>query len=132
MGQGLGYIRGSFMTGEKLWFWIGLACVVEPSVSNMGYITLVQTAEDRAAAGLPKSGNAEGVTIAMGAQGGVTLRITTTPQGQGHRTVAAQVAADVLGLIGAQAARAPLGRGHDPAYARAARRPRRHQDRGAA
>jgi dipeptide/tripeptide permease len=28
MGQGLGYIRGSFMTGEKLWFWIGLACVV--------------------------------------------------------------------------------------------------------
>ena len=58
---------------------------------------LVQTAEERAG-GLPKSGNAEGVTIAMGAQGGVTLRITTTPQGQGHRTVAAQVAADVLGL----------------------------------
>jgi 2-furoyl-CoA dehydrogenase large subunit len=76
---------------------IGLACVVEPSVSNMGYITLVQSAEERAA-GLPKSGNAEGVTIAMGAQGGVMLRITTTPQGQGHRTVAAQVAADVLGL----------------------------------
>ncbi len=76
---------------------IGLACVVEPSVSNMGYITLAQTAEERAT-GLPKSGNAEGVTIAMGAHGGVTLRITTTPQGQGHRTVAAQVAADVLGL----------------------------------
>jgi 2-furoyl-CoA dehydrogenase large subunit len=76
---------------------IGLACVVEPSVSNMGYITLVQSAGERAA-GLPKSGNAEGVTIAMGPHGGVTLRITTTPQGQGHRTVAAQVAADVLGL----------------------------------
>ena len=76
---------------------IGLACVVEPSVSNMGYITLAQTAEERAT-GLPKSGNAEGVTIAMGPHGGVTLRITTTPQGQGHRTVAAQVAADVLGL----------------------------------
>ena len=76
---------------------IGLACVVEPSVSNMGYITLAQTAEERAG-GLPKSGNAEGVTIAMGPHGGVTLRITTTPQGQGHRTVAAQVAADVLGL----------------------------------
>ena len=66
-------------------------------VSNMGYITLAQTAEERAR-GLPKSGNAEGVTIAMGPHGGVTLRITTTPQGQGHRTVAAQVAADVLGL----------------------------------
>ena len=76
---------------------IGLACIVEPSVSNMGYITLVQSAEERAG-GLPKSGSAEGVTIAMGPHGGVTLRITTTPQGQGHRTVAAQVAADVLGL----------------------------------
>ncbi|MDX6539491.1 MAG: 2-furoyl-CoA dehydrogenase large subunit [Gaiellales bacterium] len=76
---------------------IGLACIVEPSVSNMGYITLVQSAEERAA-GLPKSGSAEGVTIAMGPHGGVTLRITTTPQGQGHRTVAAQVAADALGL----------------------------------
>ena len=50
---------------------IGLACVVEPCVSNMGYITLAQTAEERAA-GLPKSGNAEGVTIAMGPHGGVT------------------------------------------------------------
>jgi 2-furoyl-CoA dehydrogenase large subunit len=77
---------------------IGLACIVEPSVSNMGYITLVQSAGERAA-GLPKSGSAEGVTIAMGPHGGVTLRITTTPQGQGHRTVAAQVAADVLGLV---------------------------------
>ena len=80
---------------------IGLACVVEPSVSNMGYITLAQTAEERAT-GLPKSGNAEGVTIAMGSHGGVTLRITTTPQGQGHRTVAAQVAADALGLAPGQ------------------------------
>ena len=76
---------------------IGLACVVEPSVSNMGYITLAQTAEERAL-GLPKSGNAEGVTMAIGPHGGVTVRFTTTPQGQGHRTVAAQVAADVLGL----------------------------------
>ena len=83
--------------GEGRLLGIGLACVVEPSVSNMGYITLVQTAEERAAVP-PKSGNAEGVTIAMGPHGGVTLRITTTPQGQGHRTVAAQVAADVLGL----------------------------------
>ena len=27
---------------------IGLACVVEPSISNMGYITLAQTADERA------------------------------------------------------------------------------------
>jgi hypothetical protein len=28
IGQGLGYIKGSFMTGSMQWFWIGLACVV--------------------------------------------------------------------------------------------------------
>jgi hypothetical protein len=28
IGQGLGYIKGSFMTGEMQWFWIGLACAV--------------------------------------------------------------------------------------------------------
>jgi 2-furoyl-CoA dehydrogenase large subunit len=63
----------------------------------MGYVTLALTPDERAA-GLPKSGNAEGATIAIGPLGGITLRIATTPQGQGHRTVAAQVAADVLGV----------------------------------
>ncbi|HEY8680087.1 MAG TPA: hypothetical protein VIN01_03450 [Candidatus Dormibacteraeota bacterium] len=28
IGQGLGYIKGSFMTGAMQWFWIGLACAV--------------------------------------------------------------------------------------------------------
>jgi hypothetical protein len=28
VGQGLGYIKGSFMTGAMQWFWIGLACAV--------------------------------------------------------------------------------------------------------
>jgi hypothetical protein len=28
MGQGLGYIRGSFMTGQMSWFWIGLGCLL--------------------------------------------------------------------------------------------------------
>lgn len=76
---------------------IGLACVVEPSISNMGYITLAQTAEDREQQ-LPKSGNAEGATVAINPLGGVVVQLSTTPQGQGHRTVAAQVAADVLGV----------------------------------
>jgi 2-furoyl-CoA dehydrogenase large subunit len=76
---------------------IGLACVVEPSISNMGYITLAQTAEERAGA-LPKSGNAEGATVSISPIGGVTVRVATTPQGQGHQTVCAQVAADALGL----------------------------------
>lgn len=25
VGQGLGYIKGSFMTGDMHWFWIGIA-----------------------------------------------------------------------------------------------------------
>ena len=72
---------------------VGVACVVEPSVSNMGYITLAEPAETR---GLPKSGNAEGCTITVSALGGITVRLSTTPQGQGHRTVAAQIVADRL------------------------------------
>jgi hypothetical protein len=28
IGQGLGFIKGSFMTGEMLWFWVGAACAV--------------------------------------------------------------------------------------------------------
>jgi 2-furoyl-CoA dehydrogenase large subunit len=76
---------------------IGLACVVEPSISNMGYITLALTPDERAA-GLPKSGNAEGCIITVSPLGGITVRLSTTPQGQGHRTVAAQIVADRLGV----------------------------------
>jgi 2-furoyl-CoA dehydrogenase large subunit len=76
---------------------IGLACVVEPSISNMGYITLAQPADDRMQQ-LPKSGNAEGASVSINPMGGIVVRLSTTPQGQGHRTVAAQVAADVLGV----------------------------------
>ena len=76
---------------------IGVACVVEPSISNMGYITLAQTAAERAH-GLPKSGNAEGATVIVSPLGGITVRIGTTPQGQGHGTVCAQIVADELGV----------------------------------
>jgi 2-furoyl-CoA dehydrogenase large subunit len=76
---------------------LGLACVVEPSISNMGYITLAQTPADRLEQ-LPKSGNAEGATVAVNPLGGIVVQLATTPQGQGHATVAAQVAADALGV----------------------------------
>jgi 2-furoyl-CoA dehydrogenase large subunit len=76
---------------------VGVACVVEPSISNMGYITLAQTPEEREE-GLPKSGNAEGAMVMVSPLGGITVRIGTTPQGQGHRTVCAQVVADALGV----------------------------------
>jgi hypothetical protein len=32
MGQGLGYIKGSFMTGDLRWFWNGLGCLVAGAV----------------------------------------------------------------------------------------------------
>ncbi|SEQ34187.1 hypothetical protein [Microlunatus flavus] len=28
VGQGLGYLPGSFMTGVRFWFWVGLACLL--------------------------------------------------------------------------------------------------------
>ena len=58
---------------------VGIACVVEPSISNMGYIT----SRSRATRGLPKSGNAEGCSISISALGGITVRTATTPQGKG-------------------------------------------------
>ncbi|MDQ0341008.1 2-furoyl-CoA dehydrogenase large subunit [Caldalkalibacillus uzonensis] len=76
---------------------LGLACIVEPSGSNMGYVTIAQTAEERTK-GLPKSGCAEGATVAIDPMGGISVRISTTPTGQGHETVAAQIVADVLGV----------------------------------
>ena len=82
--------------GEGRLVGVGLACVVEPSISNMGYITLAQTAVERAGVA-PKSGNAEGASVAIDPLGGITVRLGTTPQGQGHRTVCAQVVADELG-----------------------------------
>jgi 2-furoyl-CoA dehydrogenase large subunit len=81
--------------GEGRLVGIGLACVVEPSISNMGYVTLAETAEERSKS-LPKSGNVEGATVIVSPLGGVTVRVATTPQGQGHETVCAQIVADAL------------------------------------
>ena len=76
---------------------IGLTAAVEPSVSNMGYITAVLTPEERRKAG-PKNGSQATATIALDPGGAVSVHIASVPQGQGHRTVAAQIVADGLGL----------------------------------
>ncbi len=81
--------------GKK--YGIGFACVVEPSVSNMGYITTVLTAAERRRAG-PKNGAQATATISLDPLGGVLVHVASVPQGQGHRTVLSQVVADVLGL----------------------------------
>jgi 2-furoyl-CoA dehydrogenase large subunit len=76
---------------------IGVAAIVEPSISNMGYITTVLTPEEREKAG-PKGGAVTTATVAVDALGGVQVHVSSCPQGQGHKTVLAQVVADVLGL----------------------------------
>lgn len=76
---------------------IGFAAAVEPSVSNMGYITTVLTAEERRKAG-PKNGAQATATISIDPVGSVSVHVASTPQGQGHRTVLAQVVADIFGL----------------------------------
>src|SRR6266705_1145047 len=76
---------------------IGCTAVVEPSVSNMGYITTALPVEERRRAG-PKNGAHATATISLDPLGAVTVQIASVPQGQGHRTVVAQIVADVLGL----------------------------------
>ena len=76
---------------------IGFAAVVEPSVSNMGYITTVLTAAERRKAG-PKNGAQATATVSIDPVGSVSVHVASVPQGQGHRTVLAQVVADALGL----------------------------------
>ena len=76
---------------------IGYAAVVEPSVSNMGYITAVLTPAERKKAG-PKNGAQATATISLDPVGGVSVHVASVPQGQGHRTVLSQVVADVFGL----------------------------------
>jgi 2-furoyl-CoA dehydrogenase large subunit len=76
---------------------IGYAAIVEPSISNMGYVTTVLMPEERARAG-PKSGAVAAATVGLDPLGGVSAVIDSVPQGQGHRTVVAQVVGEAFGL----------------------------------
>jgi 2-furoyl-CoA dehydrogenase large subunit len=78
---------------------IGIATAVDPSTSNMGYITLALTPEERARSGfMPKSGSMETVRVKMDASGAVSVLLGTAGQGQSHETVAAQIVAEELGV----------------------------------
>ncbi len=89
--------RRDALRAEGRIYGIGYAAVVEPSISNMGYITTVLTAEERRKAG-PKNGAQATASVAVDPTGGVSVTVASAPQGQGHRTVLAQVVADVFGL----------------------------------
>lgn len=76
---------------------IGMATIVDPSGTNLGYVSVATPAESRAS-GHHKSGSTELVALSIDPAGQVTVRLGSTPQGQGHETVARQVVADQLGL----------------------------------
>ena len=77
---------------------IGYTAAVEPSISNMGYITTAMTPEERRKAG-PKNGAVSTATVSVGPLGDVSVHVSSTPQGQGHQTVVAQIVAEVLGVV---------------------------------
>ena len=76
---------------------VGIAAVVDPSATNIGYVGLATPPSTRAR-GLGKSGSTEHVRVSVDLTGVVTVLLGTVPQGQGHATVARQVVADRLGL----------------------------------
>jgi len=76
---------------------IGYASAVEPSQSNMGYISTLKTHEERERAG-PKDGAVASCTVSVDALGSVSVIGDSTPQGQGHQTALTQIVADELGI----------------------------------
>jgi len=76
---------------------IGYAACVEPSQSNMGYISTLKTGIERERAGT-KDGAVASVTVSVDALGSVNVVGDSVPQGQGHQTALAQIVADQLGL----------------------------------
>jgi len=76
---------------------IGFAAVVEPAMSNMGYLSTLLTADAREKVG-PKNGAVSMVTVNIDPLGAVSVTADVTVQGQGHETVLAQIVADQLGL----------------------------------
>jgi 2-furoyl-CoA dehydrogenase large subunit len=92
----LKYRRDEARAQGKL-YGIGYAAVIDPGQSNMGYIATVKTPEERRAIG-PKSGAIGTATVAVDPLGAVTVTGDSVPQGQGHRTVLAQIVAQRLGL----------------------------------
>ncbi|MGH3311024.1 MAG: xanthine dehydrogenase family protein molybdopterin-binding subunit [Streptomyces sp.] len=79
------------------YFGIGVATIVDPSATNIGYVGLATPAEQRKA-GRGKSGSTEHVRISVDLNGVVSVLLGTVPQGQGHATVAQEIVANQLGL----------------------------------
>jgi 2-furoyl-CoA dehydrogenase large subunit len=88
--------RDEMRAAGKL-YGIGYAVVVEPAQSNMGYLSTINTVEERKKAG-PKGGNVAIATVNIDPLGTVSVTADSIPQGQGHGTILSQIVADELGL----------------------------------
>jgi len=76
---------------------IGLAAVSDPAHSNMGYLSTIQTVEERHKSGL-KGGNVSYCSVNMEPLGAISVTPDSLPQGQGHATILSQIVADQLGV----------------------------------
>jgi 2-furoyl-CoA dehydrogenase large subunit len=76
-------------TGKRIG--IGIGTTLDSGTNNFGQSRILNPE-------LPFSGNGEACTALLDLYGEVMLKLGTNPQGQGHETAAAQVAADILGL----------------------------------
>ncbi|QBI20383.1 aldehyde oxidase [Egibacter rhizosphaerae] len=76
-------------TGKRIG--IGIGTTLDSGTNNFGQSRMLNP-------NLPFSGQGEAATAKLDLYGEVALQLGTTPQGQGHETTAAQVAADILGL----------------------------------
>jgi 2-furoyl-CoA dehydrogenase large subunit len=72
---------------------IGMSAIVDPHVSNMGYLEASRPASERR---YDKSGASEIVQMQMSLDGTVTVDLTSLPEGHGHETTARQITADIL------------------------------------
>jgi len=76
---------------------VGFAAVVEPAMSNMGYLSTLMTPAARDKAG-PKNGAVSMATVNIDPLGAVSVTADVTVQGQSHETVLAQIVAGEFGL----------------------------------
>nr|WP_287069527.1 xanthine dehydrogenase family protein molybdopterin-binding subunit [Pyrobaculum sp.] len=72
---------------------VGIAVVIEPSGTNLGYVDVALQAERRK---YPHSGSGEYVTISVDPHGAVNVFVNATNEGLGHETALAEVVAREL------------------------------------
>jgi 2-furoyl-CoA dehydrogenase large subunit len=76
-------------TGKRIG--IGIGSTLDSGTNNFGQARIVNP-------DLPFSGNGEAAFAKLDLYGEVNINVGTTPQGQGHETTSAQVAADILNM----------------------------------